>query len=305
MSTTQSSNPIPLSVFIALGCGILAISLASIFIRLAQDSGVPSLLIAGARLAIATLLLTPFVLRRHGERLRQLTRAEMGLAALSGVFLALHFATWISSLEYTSVLISVVLVTTSPIWAALLERLFLGARLQRAVLIGLAIVIVGGVVVALPAGGENVTVGSNPLLGGVLSLLGAVTVAAYLIIGRKVRAEMPLLPYIWLVYGCAALTLIVILLLLRVPLVGYVPESYLWMLALALLPQLVGHTSFNYALRYLPATLVGVISQMEPIGSAIMAFIIFQEFPGILAIGGGALILAGVLIATLGQTQKS
>jgi len=301
-STTTSD--IPLRVYGVLAAGIIAISMAAIFIRLAQQDGVPSLLIAGARLTIASLLLTPFVLRGHWESLSKLTRSELGFAALSGVFLALHFVTWITSLEYTTVLISVVLVSTGPIWVALLERFFLGTSIPGAVLIGLGATVFGGVLIALASGGDLSAMGSNPMLGSILALGGAMALAIYLIVGRKLRADIPLLPYIWLVYGFAAITLIVVLLLTRTPITGYPADSYLWLVCVALLPQLVGHTSFNYALKYLPATLVGVIGQTEPIGSSLMAMIAFNEVPGGLALVGSLCILAGVVGASLGQTRK-
>ncbi len=298
------ASTIPLSVYGVLAAGIIAVSLAAIFIRLAQQDGVPSLLIAGARMTIASLMLTPFSLYKHSERLRQLTRKELGLAALSGVFLALHFVTWITSLERRTVLISVVLVSTGPIWVALLERFFLGTQIARAVLVGLGATVIGGVLIAFGGSGDLSALGRNPTLGSLLALLGAIALAVYLIIGRKLRAEMPLLPYIWLVYGCAAVTLIIVLIVTQTPITGYPSQSYLWMLCIALLPQLIGHTSFNYALRYLPATVVGVIGQMEPIGSSIIALFVFREAPGTVALIGSLFILAGVIAASLGQSQK-
>jgi drug/metabolite transporter (DMT)-like permease len=132
MTTTPVQTPprtVPLQVYGAIGAGIIAMSLAAIFIRFAQNEGLPSLLIAAGRLTLAALILTPFALAHHRAELRRLSSGQIGLAVASGVLLALHFAAWISSLEYTSVLISVVLVTTGPLWVAVLEVVFLGARL--------------------------------------------------------------------------------------------------------------------------------------------------------------------------------
>ncbi|MCS6835022.1 MAG: DMT family transporter [Anaerolineae bacterium] len=304
-STAQPSERAqPSNLWLALAFGVLAISSSAIFIRLAQNDGVPSLAIAAVRLSLAALLLTPFVWSRYGAHLRRLTRADLVLASASGFFLALHFITWISSLEYTSVLISVVFVTTGPIWVALLEMILLRARLPRLVGVGLVIAIVGGTMIGL-GGAENIQEGSNDLLGASLSLAGAIAIAMYFIIGRKLRAGLTLLPYIWLVYSCAAVFLVIGVLLTSTPLAGHPPSAYLWLIALAVFPQLVGHTSLNYAIAYLPATLVSMITQLEPIGSAILALILFREAPQLVQVVGSLTILTGVILASRGQAEMS
>lgn len=328
MGQTEILTPAktPWQAYAVLVVGIISVSMSAIFIRLAQAEGLPSLLIAAARLTIAALLLTLPTLRRYTAQIRGLSRVDLLLAGGSGIFLALHFATWIASLEYVSVLVSVVLVTTSPLWVALLEVVFLRARLGLFVIIGLGVAFCGGLLIGLPAATCQLTLfgdsqmclsqlqlnllsattsaGSAPLFGGILALLGAVTVAVYLIIGRKLRAQLDLFPYIWLVYGCAALTLIVVLLFAGITITGYSAEGYFWLLMLGLIPQLIGHSSWNYALRYFPATYVSIASQLEPIFSAILAFVIFTEIPANLQIIGSGIILLGVLLATLGQARQ-
>jgi drug/metabolite transporter (DMT)-like permease len=304
-STAQPSERVlPSNLWFVLAFGVLAISSSAIFIRLAQNDGVPSLAIAAVRLSLAALLLTPFVWARYSPLLRRLTPADLTLAVASGFFLALHFVTWVSSLEYTSVLISVVFVTTGPIWVALLEMILLRARLPRLVGLGLVVAIVGGAMIGL-GGAGNVQGGSNDLLGAALSLGGAIAIALYFVIGRKLRAGLPLLPYIWLVYSCAALFLMLGVLLTATPLFGHPPSAYLWLVALAVFPQLVGHTSLNYAIAYLPATLVSMITQLEPIGSAILALILFRESPQFVQIIGSLTILTGVILASRGQAEMS
>ncbi len=295
----RSTMPPHAVLFLAIG--LIAMSFASILIRYAQTDGVPSLFIAAGRLTAAALILTPFALSRHWAVLRMLRRGDLLLAGTSGALLALHFATWIASLEYTSVLVSVVLVSTSPLWVALLEWVFLRARLRPLVIAGLVVAILGGVFIGL-AGGSTMT-GSDPTLGGALALTGAVAIALYLVIGRKLRARLPLLPYIWLVYGCAAVALLLAVAVTGTSVTGYSTQSYVWILLLALLPQLIGHSSLNYALRYLSATFVSIVTQMEPVGSALLAFVVFREQPAPLQIAGSAAILAGILLATFGQKQ--
>lgn len=289
-------TPVPARAWLVILIGVLATSFAAIFIRFAHSEGIPSLAIAAGRLTLAALALTPFALRQHIPALRALTRGELLLAAISGVLLAVHFASWIASLEYTSVLVSVVLVCTSPLWVALLERLAFQVRLHPPVLAGLVIAIAGGVLIGA-GGSDSAAPGRAPVLGGLLALAGAVAMACYLVIGRKLRAKLPLLPYVWLVYGCAALALLAAVALTQTPLAGYSSQGYLWIVLLALVPQLIGHSSLNYALRYLSATYVSIATQMEPIGSAIAAFLFFGEQPAALQIVGSAAILAGVIIA--------
>lgn len=295
----------PLQGYGAIIIGLIAVSMAAIFIRFAQNGGVPSLVIAGGRLAIAALVLTPVALARHTGQLRRLRRIDLLLALVSGTFLAVHFAAWIASLEFTSVLISVVLVSSSPLWVALLELVFLRARPNRLVLVGLFVAIGGGVMIGVGGGDSRLSPGSDPLLGGLLALLGAVAVAVYFVIGRKLRAQLDLLPYIWLVYTCAAVVLLATIAVTGQPVAGYSPDAYLWVVALALVPQLIGHSSLNYALKYLSATYVAIITQTEPVASAVAAFIIFNERPLPLQIVGSIGIIAGVMVASVGQNDAA
>ena len=306
MTNDTNQTTRPLTVYLVLAGGVVALSFAAIFIRAAQNEGVPSLIIAGSRLLIATLLLTPFTLRRHQDELRTIQNRGWLLLVASGLFLAMHFAFWVSSLEYTSVLISVTLVTTTPIWTALLELFVLKTRLRITLIVGLAIALVGGVMIGLETSGAVETPSSsNLLLGALLSLAGAVTVAVYLIIGRKMRAGLSLLPYIWVVYGTAGLSLAVVVLAARLPLLGYSWQGYMYLVALGTIPQLIGHTTMNYAVKYVSATYVSIATKLEPIGSAILAFYIFSEVPNQWQIAGSVVILVGVIIASLQPSTKT
>lgn len=293
------STSAPLRAYVILAIGVLAVSSAAILIRLAQDTGVPSIIIAASRLLIASALLTIPTLTRYRTHLKQLTRADWLLIAVSGTFLALHFAGWVSSLEYTSVLISGVLVTTTPIWVGLLEVFLLKLSLSRGFIIGLLIALAGGLFITFGGSGGSAAPREDPLLGAALSLAGAITVAVYLIIGRKMRPRLPLLPYIWTVYSFAAVLLTVAALVSGLSFTGYSAESYLWLLLLALIPQLIGHSSMNYVLAYLPATYISLSTQLEPIGSAVLALVLFREMPAEVQILGSAIILVGVTLATL------
>jgi drug/metabolite transporter (DMT)-like permease len=310
MTTQRVRIILPFALFIA----ILAVSTASIFIRFAQTDA-PSLVIAALRLIFASLVLAPIALTRHRAELKALTRRELLLGLLSGFFLSIHFATWISSLEYTTVASSVVFVSTGPLWVALLSPFFLKEPLTRPVLIGMSLALVGGIVIGLSDACSwnhglicpslNQILHGRMLFGNFLALLGAWMVAGYLIIGRKLRAKMSLVPYIFLVYGMAAVCLLFIVVATRESLFGYHWLTYVWILLLALVPQLIGHSTYNWALAYIPAALVAVMTLGEPIGSSILAYFILNETPGIVVIAGGVLILVGIYLSTRGSKVES
>jgi drug/metabolite transporter (DMT)-like permease len=300
---------LPLAILTA----ILAVSTASIFIRFAQAQA-PSLVIAALRLTFATLLLAPIAWTRHRAELSRLTRREIVPGIFAGLFLAAHFATWISSLEYTRVASSVVFVSTGPLWVALLSPLLLNERLTRAAVVGLGIAILGGVLIGLAEactwnGGLRCSdlgqaLQGRAMWGNFLALIGAWTVSGYLILGRKLRATgISLIPYIFLVYGVAALALIATMFAARQSPFGYPLQTYGWIFLLAAFPQLIGHSTYNWALRYLPASLVAVTTLGEPIGSAILAFFLLQETPTAIVIGGGVLILTGIYLASRGEQR--
>lgn len=296
----MSTDAPPRSMVVVLTVGLMAISFAAILIRYAQGEAIPSLYIAAFRLLGAAALLTPLALWRYRTVLRQLRPRDWGLAALSGVFLAAHFALWTLSLEYTTVLISVTLVTTTPIWAALLEWLFLRQTPRPVVLWGMAIAIGGGALLGVPGGaGGGMAGGPNPLLGGTLAILGALAVAVYLTIGRKLRAGLALVPYIWIVYGIGGLVLLPVLVGTGVPLAGYSVAGYGWLVALAVIPQLIGHSALNYAVKYLSATYISVLTKLEPIVSAVIAYFAFAEVPTVWEVVGSVLVLVGVVVASL------
>jgi drug/metabolite transporter (DMT)-like permease len=291
----------------ALLTAILAISVASILIRFAQADA-PSLVIAALRLTCATLVLAPLALIRHRKELQGFGRNELILGAASGVFLAVHFATWISSLEYTSVASSIVFVATGPLWVALFSPVLLNERLTRAAAFGLVLALAGGTIIGLSDACAWKPVLQCPDLrqvmqgrsmwGNFLALVGAWTVSGYLIIGRKLRAKLSLIPYIFLVYGMSALVLVITMFAAGQSPLGYPPRTYVWIFLLALFPQLIGHSTYNWVLRYIPATLVAIITLVEPIGSAILAYFILRETPSVGVLLGGLLILLGIYLVS-------
>ncbi len=283
-------------MYLGLGVGLTAASTSAIAIRYAQG-GAPSLSIAAWRLTLAALFLAPVALSRRRDELSRLTRGEWARAVAAGSLLALHFAAWISSLELTSVAASMVLVTTNPLFVGLLSPFLLREPVSRAMLGGILVAFAGSGVIALSDAGG----GDTHLWGDLLALLGAVGVAGYMMIGRALRCKLSLLTYIFVVYSVAAVVLLAVALLTRQPMNGFTPQTYGWILYLALGPQLIGHTSFNWALRYLSAAFVTVSLLSEPIITSSLSWLLLQEPPTALEILGGALILSGVALASRGE----
>ena len=203
-----SARPLRLGVLLL---GVLAVSTASIFIRYAQ-AGAPSLTIAAGRLALAALLVAPLAMARHRGALARLGARQLGLALLAGAFLAAHFALWITSLEHTSVASSVVLVTTTPLWVGLLAPFVLREPLTRRLALGILLALAGGVVVGLAdAGGGIAAPRGGALLGDLMALAGAWMMAGNLLVARRLRAGLGLLPYVFLAYGAAAVILLLLM----------------------------------------------------------------------------------------------
>jgi drug/metabolite transporter (DMT)-like permease len=292
----------PITLGLVLGGGVLAMSSAAVFIRLAQGLGVPSLVIAAYRLSIATLLMSfVAVPRRAWTGYTKLNVKQFGLLIASGLLLGLHFASWITSLGHTSVVSSLVLVSTTPLWVGLLSPLLLREATPRLTWLGMLFAIGGGIIIAL-AGRSGA--GRTTMWGNLLALIGAWFMAGYLMIGRGVRARLPLLSYLWLVYGSAAVLLVVWSAVSGLRLFGYSPQVWLLMLALGLIPQLLGHSAANYAVRHVSASFVAVIILGEPIGSTVLAMLLLDEWPSGLQIIGGGLILAGIVLASLAEERR-
>ena len=260
-------------------------------------------------MTLATIFLMPLVFIRYRLELGRLTWKVGWKVILSGLFLAIHFASWITSLQYTSVASSVVLVTTTPLWVAIFGSLLLNEKISRQVGIGLAVALTGSVLVGLSGElpgllsgetGMNIAfVGSDTsLTGNLLALVGAWTAAGYMLVGRSVRPQLSLPVYTFLVYGTSAVILLFTIAVSSIPMAGFTPKIYIWLLLLAVVPQLIGHTAFNWALRYVPASLVSIALLGEPIGSTILAMIFLRENPVIFEVIGGIFILAGIYLSS-------
>ncbi len=288
-------RPSTAGVYAVLAVALLAVSGAAIFVRLADA---PSTVVALYRMAIASLLLAPMTFK--ALRSRALRGRTLAMTAGAGFLLALHFVSWFTSLSLTSVVVSVTLLATSPLWAALLAWLLEGRAPRPLVLAGAATAVVGAAIMTV---GE---VSQSSLLGNALALLGAVAIAGYLHLGSAVqRAGVGVGAYVGSAYSFAALSLLPLPYLLGLSYLDYQPATILWMALLALVPQLIGHTGLNFAATRLTTTVVATATLVEPLGAGILALLIFGETPGTLTLLGGLVVIAGLVVALRFGTPRS
>ena len=271
-----------------LAAGLLAISSAAVLIKACEA---PSLAIAFYRLLFGASFYM-LLQWRKGNFLFHI-RGHSKWLFISGLALALHFATWITSLNYTSVASSVVLVCTSPLWVSLGAALFLKEKTSPLMGVGLIITLAGSLIISR----ADFSVSPDQLFGNFLALLGALFAAVYLLIGRKMRPVMDTVPYVTLVYSVAAVVTGFFVLLDGTPLLGFTSETYWLLLAVALLPQVVGHTSFNWSLKYYSATAVSVVILAEPLGASFLAWLFLGEGVTPVQLTGMVVILCGVSLA--------
>jgi drug/metabolite transporter (DMT)-like permease len=268
---------------------------------LVRSSHADPLAIAVWRLGLSLIVVAvALAITGSWRELRRLSMRDVAIAAGAGVMLALHFWSWNASVHMTSVSSSVVLVNMHPPVVALLSAVWLGEKPGRRQWIGITVAMLGAIVVARGDANSTATIDHrHALLGDMLALVGAVTVAVYFVSGRRLRVTLSLWPYVALVYGAAFVTLTSISLARGVPLVGYPPRELAIFAGLAAGPMLLGHTGMNYALRFFPAYVVNLTVLGEPIGATLLAMLIpwIREMPSNSTLIGGAITLCGVLLA--------
>lgn len=289
----------PSLVSAVLLLSVLGVSLSGPLVRL---SNAHPLAIAVWRLAFSlTIIAVPLIVTRAWTQWRALDARALALAAIGGVMLALHFWSWNTSIEMTTIAASVVLVNMQPLIVATLSVTWLREPPTRRQWLGIAIAMVGAVVVVLPdlVAAGALSLSGRGAMGDLLALGGAVTAALYYVIGRRLRSTLDLWAYVGLVYGACLATLLVIAAVMGVPLGPYPKHEYGIFALLAVGPMLLGHTGMNWALRYARAYQVNIVLLGEPIGATLLAAMLpgIREQPGAYTVVGGALVLGGILTA--------
>ena len=280
--------PSPFRLYGFLVVGIFTLGWSAILIRLAEA---PPVAIAAYRMLGGSLLLLPVVGHSLSSLWRGLSFFQRIVWVASSVFLALHFSLWIESLRHTSVASSVVLVTTNPIFAGIGGWLLLGEREGCRFWGGVALTILGGVLLA----GTDARGWSGSTFGNTLALGGAVMASGYLICGRKLRSSIPLLPYVAVCYGLSGVLLLLAAMATGETLTGY--SGYTWLLLSLMVvgPTLTGHTSVNYALAYLPPGRVSLTILGEPVVATALAWWILSEPLTTVRTGAGVLMISGII----------
>ena len=277
----------------AVVVGVVAVSAAAILIRLTDA---PALAIAFWRCALGVAFLMPLALFRR-EKLPRGRPLRVLLA--SGAALGIHFALWIPSLDYTSVAASVVLVCTVPVFVALFGFLALGEKTSMLSLAGIFVAIAGSALIA-----SDGSVGSAALFGNALAVGGAIAVAVHLVIGRSSRTGgMGVLPYSVVVYSAAAVVLLPLVFLTDSALWGYSGETWFWLFAITLGPQILGHTVLNWALAYVEAAIVSGAILAEPVVAAVLAWLLLSEKPALPTVIGGVVVLTGLYLLLRGRRK--
>jgi drug/metabolite transporter (DMT)-like permease len=275
--------------YLPIAIGVIAVSMSAIFVKLANaDAGV----IAFYRMLFSVLIMAPVFFWKYTTELKILTKRDWAFSIIAGIFLAFHFILWFESLNYTSVASSTVLVTLQPLFAFAGTYFFFKERLSvKTILSGL--IAIGGCV--LISWGDFQISGSA-LYGDMLALAACGLVTAYLLFGQDVRKRLSLVTYTFVVYGVSMITLFFYIVAKGESFGPYPANEWLWFILLAIIPNLLGHTLFNWSLKYVSTNVISIAILFEPIGAAILAFYVFNEYLSATQIVGGFIVIAGITL---------
>ncbi|MCT2534951.1 DMT family transporter [Aquibacillus koreensis] len=288
----------PFHPFIAIIIGVISVSTAAIFVKLAD--GTPASIIANYRLLFAVLIMAPFVLVKHKQEFKMVSKKDWFFSALAGIFLAFHFIFWFESLNYTSVASSVVLVTLQPIFAFLGTFLIFKERFSFGAVTSMIIAITGSIIISY----GDFKISGAALWGDLLALIGAVMITVYFLVGQSVRRRLSLMTYTFIVYGTSSITLIVYNVLLQHDFYGYSTSNWLIFLALAIIPTFFGHTLFNWALKWVSTSVISMSIVFEPVGASLLAYLILGENITWSQWLGGTIVIVGLFLFIVTTNKK-
>lgn len=267
--------------------GVIFVSFSSILIRF---SNAPALIISAYRMTFTVILLSPYVLIKNIDEFKKIEKKQLLMCILSGVFLALHFATWITSIKYTSVASSTILVCSHPIFIVLFSYFIFKEKVSSKALISILIAFVGSIIISL---GDS-TQGSNILFGDILAILGALFVAGYMIIGGIIRQKLSVTVYTFIVYFCSTITLFILNIIAEKSLYPYPLKEWAIFLGLSIFCTILGHTLYNWSLKYIKPSFLSTSSLGEPVFATIWALLILDEYPTVWNITGGIIVILGI-----------
>ncbi len=284
-------------LYLSLIVATFAVSWAAILIKLSGAGPLPT---AFYRVAIASVILAVPAIPRLRRSFKNISATDRLIMLSSGIALGLHFAVWITSLYYTTVSNSTILVATQPVFVLAMEALSGQEKIETRAVIGIALSLAGMIIIS----GGDINLGREYIIGDLLALAGAFLAGVYLFIGRKIRAKVDNFSYILPVYSISALTLLIICTISGVNMTDYPLRSWIFFLLLALIPTVIGHSLYNWLLEYVPAHKVATTILGEPIGATILAIFFLDQIPGWWTVIGGCLILLGIYIVLRKQHPK-
>jgi len=269
--------------------GVIFVSFSSVLTRIATA---PPLVIATYRLGFTALFMLPIFIKQEKDILSKMTPKLWTICIISGIFLALHFATWLTSVKMTSIASSTVLVNTHPVFILFGTYFIFKDKVSKKAVISIVVALIGSIIITL---GDS-SGGTHNIIGDLLAIAGAFFVAGYMMIGRSARQHISVTAYTFIVYSCCTLTLLVMDLVTQTPISGYPRSDYLIFLGLSIFCTLFGHSVFNWALAYLKPTFVSTSILGEPVFATIWAIFLLKEIPSPFQLIGGALILSGIML---------
>lgn len=275
--------------YIPILIGVISISLSAIFVKLAEaESGV----IAFYRLLFSVLIMSPLFFYKYSHELKELTKRDWIFSSIAGIFLAFHFILWFESLNYTSVASSTVLVTLQPLFAFIGTYFFFKEKLSAKTILSGIIAIIGSFLISW----GDFKVSGNALYGDLLALFACGLITGYLLFGQDVRKRISLITYTMVVYSISTICLFLYVLVKGESFGPYPPMTWMWFLLLAIIPNLLGHTLFNWAVKWVSTNVISVAVLFEPIGAALLAYFIFAEKLMATQITGGLIVIIGILL---------
>jgi len=282
--------------YIPIFIGVISVSLSAIFVKLANaEAGV----IAFYRMLFSVLIMAPLFFWKYTNEVKQLRRRDWLFSSVAGIFLAFHFILWFESLNYTSVASSTVLVTLQPLFAFVGTYFFFKESITLKTILAGAIAIIGSILISW----GDFKLSGTAFYGDMLALIACALVTAYFLFGQDVRKRLSLVTYTMLVYAVSTITLFIYVLIKGESFGPYPTMDWVWFILLAIVPNLLGHTLFNWSIKYVSTNVVSIAILFEPIGAAILALFIFKEYLIATQIIGGLIVIVGILLFVVDEKK--
>ena len=279
----------PIHPYIPILIGVISVSLSAIFVKLANaDAGV----IAFYRMLFSVLIMLPWFILKYRHEIKKLSKKDWIFSSIAGVFLAFHFILWFESLNYTSIASSTVLVTMQPLFAFLGTYIFFKEKVTLKTLLTGSIAIIGSVLISW----GDFRISGTAFYGDILAIIACALVTGYLLFGQDVRQRLSLVTYTMVVYSISTMTLFTYIIIKGESFGPYPMTNWIWFLLLAIIPNLLGHNLFNWSLKWVSANVISIAILFEPVGAAILAIIVFNEYLTITQIMGGVIVIIGIML---------